>query len=49
MRSALWAFGIVVLETEEIKQLSILPGVSEDPSTVGLQRVEEQQVHIATT
>ena len=44
-----WAFGIAVLETEEIKQLSILPGLSEDPSVVGLLRVEEQQVPIATT
>jgi len=34
---------------EEIKQLSILPGLSEDPSIVGLQRVEEKQVPIATT
>jgi len=27
---------------EEIKQLSILPGLSEDPSVEGLLRVEEQ-------
>jgi len=45
----LWAFGIAAVETEEIKQLSILPGLSEDPSIVGLLRVEEQQVPIATT
>ncbi|KAK4811029.1 hypothetical protein QYF61_015733 [Mycteria americana] len=44
-----WAFGIAALETEEIKQLSTLPGLSEDPSVVGLLRVEEQQVPIATT
>ncbi|KAK4811035.1 hypothetical protein QYF61_015739 [Mycteria americana] len=44
-----WAFGIAALETEEIKQLSTSPGVSEDPSVVGLLRVEEQQVPIATT
>jgi len=44
-----WAFGIAALETEEIKQLSILPGLSEDPSVVGLLRVEEQQVPSATT
>ncbi|KAK4810764.1 hypothetical protein QYF61_007738 [Mycteria americana] len=44
-----WAFGIAALETEEIKQLSALPGLSEDPSVVGLLRVEEQQVPIATT
>ena len=36
-----WAFGISALETEEIKQLSTLPGLS---SVVGLLRVEEQQV-----
>ncbi|KAK4810994.1 hypothetical protein QYF61_014466 [Mycteria americana] len=44
-----WAFGIAALETEEIKQLSALPGLSEDPSVVGLLRVKEQQVPIATT
>ncbi|KAK4810935.1 hypothetical protein QYF61_013343 [Mycteria americana] len=44
-----WAFGIAALETEEIKQLSTLPGLSKDPSVVGLLRVEEQQVPIATT
>jgi len=43
-----WAFGIAALETEEIKQLSILPGLSEDPSFVGLLRLEEQQVPIVT-
>ena len=37
-----WPFGIAALETEEIKQLSILSGLSEDPSVVGLLRVEEQ-------
>ncbi|KAK4824753.1 hypothetical protein QYF61_018225 [Mycteria americana] len=36
-----WAFGIAALETEEIKQLSTLPGLTEDPSVVGLLRVEE--------
>ena len=41
-----WTFGIAVVETEEIKQLSILPGLSENPSIVGLLRVEEQQVPI---
>jgi len=41
-----WAFGIAALEAEEIKQLSILPGLSEDPSVVGLPRFEEQQVPI---
>jgi len=44
-----WAFGIAALEMEEIKQLSILPGLSEDPSVVELLRVEEQQVPIAST
>ena len=44
-----WAFGIAALETDEIKQLSILPSLSEDPSVVGLLKVEEQQVPIATT
>ncbi|GAB0209788.1 hypothetical protein GRJ2_003444500 [Grus japonensis] len=45
----LWAFGIAALETEEIELLSTFPGLSEDPSVVGLLRVEEQQVPIATT
>jgi len=44
-----WAFGIAALKTEGIKQLSTLSGLSEDPSVVGLLRVEEQQVPIATT
>ncbi|KAK4826302.1 hypothetical protein QYF61_007149, partial [Mycteria americana] len=44
-----WAFGIAALEMEEIKQLSTLPGLSEDASVVGLLRVEEQQVPTATT
>ncbi|GAB0195094.1 hypothetical protein GRJ2_001974700 [Grus japonensis] len=44
-----WAFGIAALEAEEIEPLSSLPGLSKDPSVVGLLRVEEQQVPIATT
>ncbi|GAB0209780.1 hypothetical protein GRJ2_003443700 [Grus japonensis] len=44
-----WAFGIAALEAEEIEPLSSLPGLSEDPSVVGLLRVEEQQVPIVTT
>ncbi|GAB0206637.1 hypothetical protein GRJ2_003129300 [Grus japonensis] len=44
-----WAFGIAALETGEIELLSTLPSLSEDPSVVGLLRVEEQQVPIATT
>ncbi|GAB0177816.1 hypothetical protein GRJ2_000246900 [Grus japonensis] len=43
-----WAFGISALELEEIEQLSTLPGLSEDPSVVGLLRIEEQQMPIAT-
>ncbi|RMC14749.1 hypothetical protein DUI87_06923 [Hirundo rustica rustica] len=44
-----WAFGIAVVETEDIRQLSTLPGLSDDSCAVGLLRVEEQQVPIATT
>ncbi|GAB0197914.1 hypothetical protein GRJ2_002256800 [Grus japonensis] len=44
-----WPFGIAALEVEEIETLSSLPSLSEDPSVVGLLRVEEQQVPIATT
>jgi len=44
-----WAFGIAAVETDEIKQLSTLPAVSEDPSVVGLLKVEEQQMPVATT
>ncbi|GAB0207825.1 hypothetical protein GRJ2_003248200 [Grus japonensis] len=44
-----WAFGRAALEAEEIEPLSSLPGLSEEPSVVGLLRVEEQQVPIATT
>ncbi|GAB0177742.1 hypothetical protein GRJ2_000239500 [Grus japonensis] len=44
-----WALGIAALETEETEQLSTLPSLSEDPSGVGLLRVQEQQVPIATT
>ncbi|KAK4806759.1 hypothetical protein QYF61_005555 [Mycteria americana] len=39
-----WAFGVAAVETENmIKQLSTLSGLLEDPSVVGLLRVEEQQ------
>ncbi|GAB0189131.1 hypothetical protein GRJ2_001378400 [Grus japonensis] len=44
-----WVFGIAALETKEIEPLSSLPGLLEDPSVVGLLRVKEQQVPIATT
>ena len=42
------AFGVAALNMEKIKQLSTLPGLSEDPFVVGLLRVEEQQVPITT-
>lgn len=42
-----WAFGVAAVEMEDIKQLSTLPGFSEDPSVVGLLRIKEQQVLIA--
>ncbi|KAJ7425480.1 hypothetical protein WISP_23246 [Willisornis vidua] len=42
-----WAFGIATVETEEIRQLSTLPGLSEDSSAVGLLKVEEQLVPMA--
>ncbi|PKU33597.1 hypothetical protein llap_16098 [Limosa lapponica baueri] len=42
------AFGIAVAETEDITQLSTLSGLLDDPSMVGLLRVKEQQVPIAT-
>ncbi|RMC19041.1 hypothetical protein DUI87_03645 [Hirundo rustica rustica] len=44
-----WAFGIAAVETEDIRQLNTLPGLSDDSCAVGLLRVEEQQVPIATT
>ncbi|RMC06210.1 hypothetical protein DUI87_15640 [Hirundo rustica rustica] len=44
-----WAFGIAAVETEDIRQLSTLPGLSNDSCAVELLRVEEQQVPIATT
>ncbi|GAB0207603.1 hypothetical protein GRJ2_003226000 [Grus japonensis] len=43
-----WAFGVATVNTEKIKQLSTLSGLSEDPFVVGLVRVEEEQVPIAT-
>ncbi|KAJ7415467.1 hypothetical protein BTVI_38049 [Pitangus sulphuratus] len=42
-------FGVATVTEEKSKQLSALPGVSEDPSVVRLLRVENQQVPIATT
>ncbi|RMC21108.1 hypothetical protein DUI87_01965 [Hirundo rustica rustica] len=44
-----WAFGIAAVETGGVKQLNTLPGLSEKPSAVGLLKVEEQQVPIATS
>ncbi|RMC21227.1 hypothetical protein DUI87_02085 [Hirundo rustica rustica] len=44
-----WAFGIAAVETGDVKQLNTLPGLSENPSAVGLLKVEEQQVPIATS
>jgi len=44
-----WAFGIGAVETEDIKQLSTLPGLSEEPSIAAFLMVKEQQVPIATT
>ncbi|RMC19769.1 hypothetical protein DUI87_03333 [Hirundo rustica rustica] len=44
-----WAFGIAAVETEDIRQLNTLPGLSDDSCAVGLLRAEEQQVPIATT
>ncbi|TRZ07928.1 hypothetical protein HGM15179_019175 [Zosterops borbonicus] len=44
-----WVFGIAAVEAEGIKQLNTLPGLLENPSTVGLLKVEEQQVPVATS
>ncbi|KAJ7395260.1 hypothetical protein BTVI_156869 [Pitangus sulphuratus] len=44
-----WAFGAATVTEEKYKQLSALPGPSEDPSVVGLLRVDNQQVPIATS
>ncbi|RMC22006.1 hypothetical protein DUI87_02877 [Hirundo rustica rustica] len=44
-----WAFGIATVEAEGIKKLNSLPGLSENPSAVGLLKVEEQQVPVATS
>ncbi len=42
------AFGIAAGDTDDMKQPSLLPGLSEDPSVVGLLHVKEQQVPTAT-
>lgn len=43
-----WAFSSA-LEAEEMKQLSVFPGPSEDPSVVELLKVKEQQLPITST
>lgn len=43
-----WAFGVTTMDTENIKQLFTLPGLSDDPSVVGLLCIKEQQVPTAT-
>ncbi|KAJ7409520.1 hypothetical protein WISP_113962 [Willisornis vidua] len=42
-----WAFGVATVIEEKSKELSTLPGLSEDPSAVGLLRVKDQDVPIA--
>ncbi|RMB93697.1 hypothetical protein DUI87_29927 [Hirundo rustica rustica] len=44
-----WAFGIAAVVTEGIRQLNTLPGLSENPSAVGILKVQEQRVPIATS
>ncbi|RMC18062.1 hypothetical protein DUI87_04941 [Hirundo rustica rustica] len=44
-----WAFGIAAVVTEGIRQLNTLPGLSENPPAVGLLKVQEQRVPIATS
>ncbi|XP_056371387.1 uncharacterized protein LOC130266095 [Oenanthe melanoleuca] len=44
-----WAFGIAAVMAERIQQLNTLPGLCENPIAVGLLRVEEQRVPIATS
>ncbi|RMC16846.1 hypothetical protein DUI87_06099 [Hirundo rustica rustica] len=44
-----WAFGIAAVEAEGNKKLNSLPGLSENPSAVGLLKVEEQRVPVATS
>ena len=43
-----WGFGIAALEMEDIKELSTSLDLPQNPSVVGLLRVEEQQVPMAT-
>lgn len=46
-KGSCWAFGIAAVETENIKQLNILPSLLKDASSVGHLRVEEEQVPTA--
>lgn len=43
-----WAFGVATMNIEKIKQLFTLPGLSDDPSAVGLLCVKEQYVPTTT-
>ncbi|TRZ19873.1 hypothetical protein HGM15179_007241 [Zosterops borbonicus] len=43
-----WAFGIAAVEAECIRHLNTLPGLSENPSAVGLLKGEGQRLPIAT-
>ncbi|RMC01107.1 hypothetical protein DUI87_22373 [Hirundo rustica rustica] len=44
-----WAFGIAAVEAEGIKKWNSLLGLLENPSAVGLLKVEEQRVPVATS
>ncbi|RMB93627.1 hypothetical protein DUI87_29853 [Hirundo rustica rustica] len=44
-----WDFGIAAVEAEDIKKFNTLPGLSENPSAVGLLKVEEQGVPVPTS
>ncbi|RMC06271.1 hypothetical protein DUI87_15702 [Hirundo rustica rustica] len=44
-----WVFGMAAVETEGVKQLNTLPGLSENPSAVGLLKVEKHRLPIATS
>ncbi|RMC16743.1 hypothetical protein DUI87_06337 [Hirundo rustica rustica] len=44
-----WAFRIAAVRAQGIKKLNSLPGLSENTSAVGLLKVEEQRVPVATS
>ncbi|RMB98871.1 hypothetical protein DUI87_24415 [Hirundo rustica rustica] len=44
-----WAFGIAAVRAEGINKLNTLPGLSENSSAVGLLKIEEQRVPVATS